>query len=1282
MKMNSQSPEVKWSVASATSLVEPGSGRINAMMSNLTKYLALAAAVMMTATVGAGCSTKKEASTGAAKVGVQLAVVADVTKVELTITGAPGEAGFPIVTELSKAASGKTFTGSITGIPATGGTGQDRTFTAAAYNGATKIFEGSAVAKVIGGAPTPTQVTIILQELNVTPGPTNYAPVITSLTSTAAYLLPGQTGSFTVSASDPDHNGDPLGYAWAATCTGGGVLTLPTPATATTVAFTAPAVSSVCTVSITVKEASTAGNHSSPLSVTTYFTLTVNADFGKADVIAIPNSYPIVTVAGDFRYNYFADVLTIPVGQQGDLRFSATDPDGDDVKFDLTAQCGTFNAALVLQGATPATQLSAITFTGPTGSAFNPTFGYPQPAVAAFSDPAKDCQFTVVVHDLCTAGNCGAAGTNGQPKSTTIAGATVVSSTTGIINATHPAQPQRAPVIVRVGAPNQLGPNATGVQTWDPQKIAIVEPAVTYHLTAEAEDKYEAGPLSAAWVCNTGNAPLPATDTLTNGGKSLKSELAWTPPSTLVVGMFCTVTFTSAASHLATVASFQFAGSDPCVGQPGGTACSTGNLCVTGETCTAGVCGGGTAQHRDTVGGPVIAGACTSSDQCHTAGTCATATGVCSNPAQPNNTACNADSNGCTANDSCQAGVCTAGAAPVCNTPPNSYCFAAAGACVDAGTAANNFNASTCAYTAQTAQACTVANAAVKCSGASTFASFACDASGACVGAGPTACTTTQCSTGGSCGAATGTCVGGAPQPTTTVCNDGNACTTADHCDGAGACTGTPCAAGQSCAPATGCLSTTIVPEVVWDLQLSPPAAIAMDVSGNTFAAGNIFTNTDVDFRLGRYPAVAGAPLLAKSAGGIDGFLAKYDAAGNILWTTTIADDDTVSFTNDQTATGTAVTSSSLVSVIGKVVGTVTFGATSTAAAAPLPYLAAFDASGAAPVRAWIHAYNLGSNGLFNAVASNPNQASNRIAVCGLASAAATQLVTGATFGGATDLIVAVFDSAGTKLWAKQLGGTGNESCTAVTVDDNGDVVATGQFDGASLAFDATTLTGPGTTARKFQWVTRFAGATGVVQSAVAYNGTLGQVYPRGIAVAPNGDVVIGGNFSGNVALGATTLTSGGSDDGFVVRLDALTLAPVWAVRVGGSAIDLVKGVSVTSFGDVVAVGTFNPASATFKAANGGFDTSGAAQLTVSGAAAADIFVLKLNGSTGATDFAAAYGDAGTQNGDAIVVNRFGATPNHIAFTNTISGTYSYGTIGPISAAGGTDAGLVFAHLQ
>ncbi len=216
-------------------------------------------------------------------------------------------------------------------------------------------------------------------------------------------------------------------------------------------------------------------------------------------------------------------------------------------------------------------------------------------------------------------------------------------------------------------------------------------------------------------------------------------------------------------------------------------------------------------------------------------------------------------------------------------------------------------------------------------------------------------------------------------------------------------------------------------------------------------------------------------------------------------------------------------------------------------------------------------------------------------------------------------------------------------------------------------------------------WVAKFAGAGNAgaanTLTAVAYSGTLGQAAPQSVAIAPNGDVVIGGNFSGNLTIGAA-MTSAGSDDAFVARLDAVTYGPVFnAIRFGGSGIDLVKGVSVTSFGDIVATGTFNPSSTTFKAANGGFDTNGAVQLNTSGTVAADIFVAKFNGATGATDDAKAYGDAGTQNGDGIVVNRFGGA-NQVAFVGTISGTYSYGTVGPVTAAGGTDAGLVFANLQ
>src|SRR5262249_59390006 len=128
--------------------------------------------------------------------------------------------------------------------------------------------------------------------------------------------------------------------------------------------------------------------------------------------------------------------------------------------------------------------------------------------------------------------------------------------------------------------------------------------------------------------------------------------------------------FASSASSLSTVVTFQFASSDPCVGQPNGTTCDDGNACTQNTTCTGGVCGGGTTT------------TCTALDQCHDVGVCNPLNGVCSNPAKTNGTTCNADSSGCTQGDSCQAGTCTAGPVPACTTPPDAQCQNAAGVCV------------------------------------------------------------------------------------------------------------------------------------------------------------------------------------------------------------------------------------------------------------------------------------------------------------------------------------------------------------------------------------------------------------------------------------------------------------------------------------------------------------------------------------------------------------------------------------------------------------------------
>jgi hypothetical protein len=126
-------------------------------------------------------------------------------------------------------------------------------------------------------------------------------------------------------------------------------------------------------------------------------------------------------------------------------------------------------------------------------------------------------------------------------------------------------------------------------------------------------------------------------------------------------------------------------------------------------------------------------------------------------------------------------------------------------------------------------------------------------------------------------------------------------------------------------------------------------------------------------------------------------------------------------------------------------------------------------------------------------------------------------------------------------------------------------------------------------------------------------------------------------------------------------------------------AADLVSGVAVTAFGDIIVTGAFTASTAAFKTANGGKDTNGIAQLANAGGA--DAFVLKLNGATGALDSAAAYGDAASQNGDRAAVNRYGA--NEISLAGTFGGTMNFGSpAGSITAAGSADAYLVTAKLQ
>jgi hypothetical protein len=321
-----------------------------------------------------------------------------------------------------------------------------------------------------------------------------------------------------------------------------------------------------------------------------------------------------------------------------------------------------------------------------------------------------------------------------------------------------------------------------------------------------------------------------------------------------------------------------------------------------------------------------------------------------------------------------------------------------------------------------------------------------------------------------------------------------------------------------------------------------------------------------------------------------------------------------------------------------------TIGGSVLNSSAVIDFLAAVDARTGAGL--WARQFNDGGGQLV-AVAANPNL--NRIAVCGYTDRASTDLAPGATYGGGSrDLVIGAFGSGGSLTWSKQAGGANEEECDAIAIDDNGDVLAAGKFDGA-LTFTGAALPGPNLSTRRWLWVARFDGSTGTALSQASFGG-LGQITPNGLAVDGSGRLFIAGSFTAGVPFGTTMLTSAGGQDAFVAKLDS-GLAPLWAVRLGGSGGDAANRVAVDSSGDATVVGLF------FKT------TTGAAALTASGTTAADAFVLKLGGATGQTQFAAAYGDANPQTADRIAINRqgAGAVKDLPVFGGSFSGTIDFG---------------------
>jgi hypothetical protein len=251
------------------------------------------------------------------------------------------------------------------------------------------------------------------------------------------------------------------------------------------------------------------------------------------------------------------------------------------------------------------------------------------------------------------------------------------------------------------------------------------------------------------------------------------------------------------------------------------------------------------------------------------------------------------------------------------------------------------------------------------------------------------------------------------------------------------------------------------------------------------------------------------------------------------------------------------------------------------------------------------------------------------------------------TSAGANDIFVAKYTPTGALIWAKGMGGTGEDQPLAIAVDASGNVLTTGAFNGTA-DFDP----GPGTSNLTS------AGNADIFVSKLDSNGNF--VWARalggtsfeqgqGIAVDLAGNVFTTGRFSVTVdfdpGAGTANLTSAGSNDSFVSKLDGSGNF-VWAKQMGGTTSDQGIAIAVDSSGNVLTTGgfsgtaDFDPGDATFIFTNAG---------------SSEAFVSKLDGS-GNFVSAEHFGGAGSVGSDIVV----DAASANVFTTGSFNGTADF----------------------
>jgi hypothetical protein len=319
---------------------------------------------------------------------------------------------------------------------------------------------------------------------------------------------------------------------------------------------------------------------------------------------------------------------------------------------------------------------------------------------------------------------------------------------------------------------------------------------------------------------------------------------------------------------------------------------------------------------------------------------------------------------------------------------------------------------------------------------------------------------------------------------------------------------------------------------------------IAVDSAGNCYLIGR-FEGT-ASFGSMDLTATGG------TNGGYDVFVAKCDGSGNLLWVRQaggVWNDDGL---------GIAVDTNGNSYVTGDYAGPAVFGSVTLPSTGPVPTSSIFLAK-----------YDPDGNVLWATYAGG-DQANGGagVALDGLGNI--YLIGSYSVTGGNSRMYLAKYDSGANNLWARLTSGGGRSGGAAVAVDPAGNVFVTGGF-GGTLSFDGVTMIsslGP-----LDVFVAKYE-STGTLLWVRQLGGT-DIDGGNGVATDSSGNCFVSGRFSGTLYLGQTNLVSYGDADGFVAKYDPMGNL-VWILQLGGSGFDDATGIAWQAGRGVLVTGAFS----------------------------------------------------------------------------------------------------------